>query len=271
MIKIKNISKNLYRFLLLCLVLTALNACNNKTNVEKRIKDEALKLYEQGNYNAAIRKFDEALKVKDLNEPGVLELDILKYRAEAEFKAKDYMAAEHTYEILSQTEEDKAIYKNMRVICISLSSGNVEDAIKLYEEADVLADKGLMHDEALYELGKALIKKGKENLDESYIEKARQLYEKAQTSASDTNVKICSMIGTFYYDIADYEKALEWFEKGLQKDAKNKELIFNQASSYEFLGQYEKALEIFESYIENFGEDEDARHEIYFLKNALSN
>ena len=49
MIKIKNISKNLYRFLLLCLVLTALNACNNKTNVEKRIKDEALKLYEQGN------------------------------------------------------------------------------------------------------------------------------------------------------------------------------------------------------------------------------
>ena len=44
-----------------------------------------------------LKKFDAALKVKDLNKLNVPEIDILRYRAQAEYLAGDYAAADHTY------------------------------------------------------------------------------------------------------------------------------------------------------------------------------
>jgi len=41
--------------------------------------------------------------------------------------------------------------------------------------------------------------------------------------------------------------------------------MFNEAVCYEYLGQYEKALSLFLAYIETYGSDERAEHEIAFL------
>ena len=43
------------------------------------------------------------------------------------------------------------------------------------------------------------------------------------------------------------------------------ELAYNRAAACEYLQQYEDALEQFMEYIDVFGEDENARHEIDFL------
>ena len=65
----------------------------------------------------------------------------------------------------------------------------------------------------------------------------------------------------------NYEEALQHAEAGLalSDDRAKKEIAFNQAVCYEYLGQYEKALELFRSYEEQYGQDEKADHEIAFL------
>ena len=42
-----------------------------------------------------------------------MELDILKYRAEAEYKIGDYRAAAHTYDVLSQVDGEKPEYAGL--------------------------------------------------------------------------------------------------------------------------------------------------------------
>ena len=86
----------------------------------------------------------------------------------------------------------------------------------------------------------------------------------------------CSLLGqdTYYIDqgmeqinSGNYEEALQHAEAGLalSDDRAKKEIAFNQAVCYEYLGQYEKALELFRSYEEQYGQDEKADHEIAFL------
>ena len=45
-----------------------------------------------------------------------------------------------------------------------------------------------------------------------------------------------------------------------------KELVYNRAVAYEYLSEYKKALGLFEDYVSVFGPNEDAEHEIAFLK-----
>ena len=45
-----------------------------------------------------------------------------------------------------------------------------------------------------------------------------------------------------------------------------KELSYNRAVACEHLQQYDKALAMFEDFVKEFGSDEDAEHEIAFLK-----
>ncbi len=45
-----------------------------------------------------------------------------------------------------------------------------------------------------------------------------------------------------------------------------KELSYNRAAACEHLQQYDKALALFEDFVKEFGSNEDAEHEIAFLK-----
>lgn len=246
-----------------------LSSCDSKTKLERKLKDEGVALLQNKDYNLAIKKLDDALKIKDLNKLGALEIDILRYRAEAEYLVGDYIAAEHTYHILMDADENMAIYKNMRVICMAKSYTDLELAIALYEEVDKANISSDMHDEALQELATALVKKGREIQDNSYIEKAKALYERINTDSRVNDPIMCNQIGKFYMNLQEYEKAKEWFEKGIARDGNHPDILYNQACCYEYLGEYKIALELFEKYIEKFGEDESALHEILFLKSRL--
>jgi tetratricopeptide (TPR) repeat protein len=68
-------------------------------------------------------------------------------------------------------------------------------------------------------------------------------------------------------EAGEYEEALKVFEAGSASAAglTLQQLKFNEAVCYEYLGRYDKALQLFESYVEEFGSDEKAEHEIAFL------
>jgi len=50
-------------------------------------------LLEEGKYAQAVEVFDKAIGVHGSKNIRGLEIDILRYRAEAEYRAKDYKAA----------------------------------------------------------------------------------------------------------------------------------------------------------------------------------
>lgn len=253
----------------LLVVAVVLVGCSGKTKKEQNIKNEGVALMESKDYAGAIKKFDAALKVKDLNKLNVPEIDILRYRAQAEYLAGDYAAADHTYTLLGEVDGDKTEYKNMRVICLSKEGNELDKAKALFDETNALKDSGIGHKEALLELGRAWAKKSSESGDQSYLEQAKAYFAAAAGKEGQVDTQLCDYIGKFYYEIEDYQTALAWFEKGLGLEASNRELLFNQAACYEHMHDYQKALDLFKTYQSNFQADAKAAHEIAFLESRL--
>lgn len=96
-----------------------------------KAKDAAIKegisYLEQGNYEAAIPAFDEAIKYSG-GKVGKKEKDGLQYRAEAEYLLKDYEAALYTYTLLIEKDKDRDEYRRMAALC-SLELGRFEEAL----------------------------------------------------------------------------------------------------------------------------------------------
>ena len=92
------------------------------------IRDMEAEQYEQ-----ALASFQEALDASD----GIVdefELDILKYRGEAEYRLGDYRAAAHTYDILAEVDEGKAEYRYCKAMA-EAQAGNPEAASEDYGKA----------------------------------------------------------------------------------------------------------------------------------------
>ena len=79
---------------------------------------------------------------------------------------------------------------------------------------------------------------------------------------------IYNQYGAFLINMKNYETALSYIEKGLEKADKDCEraLLYNEAICYEYMGDYDKAYELFESYVAKYPEDKSAKKEYEFLK-----
>ena len=87
-----------------------------------------------GNYQDAIDSFGKALDESD----GIVnsfELDVLKYRGEAEYKLADYKAAAQTYGILAEVDGGKAEYLYYKAAS-EAADGQAEDAEKDFAAAE---------------------------------------------------------------------------------------------------------------------------------------
>lgn len=79
----------------------------------KEARLQGIAQLQAGQYEAAIASFETALSQAD----GIVdsfELDLLKYRGEAEYALGDYTAAEHTYQILAEVDGEKQEYAEYR-------------------------------------------------------------------------------------------------------------------------------------------------------------
>ena len=92
--------------MVLTVVITASALILGGCGESKAAKEARLKGIEQvknEDYASAVESFDLALKEAD-GVVNAFELDILKYRGEAEFMLEDYEAAAHTYGILADVD-----------------------------------------------------------------------------------------------------------------------------------------------------------------------
>ena len=236
--KISKIKKSIVSALFLSGMLLLLTGCSHVTSEMKESRENGIALMESGDYEGAVAEFDSL--IDQTTRVTSFEIDVLKYRGEAEFMLGDYGAAAYTYDTLAKVDKPRAEYYYLGAV--SLANHEVTG-----------------YAEAMEALGAAYMTAGDE-------EKADELYQTlVDEGFSSTEVYNRWMMAAM--EKGNYEEALQHAEAGLalSDDRAKKEIAFNQAVCYEYLSQYEKALELFRSYEEQYGQDEKADHEIAFL------
>ena len=189
------------------------------------------------------------------------DIDVLKYRAEAEYRAADYQAASDTYGILIQVDQERPEYLNMR--CVSRAqNGDLNGALEDYKRASELdTEKNAPgRAEALLAAGAALENQGA-------AAEAMALYESAKAEGIES-AELYNRMGLCKFGEKDYETAITCFAQGLLKPdaASVPDLIYNQAVAYEYKGDFDKARELMEQYVAGNSSDEEAARELEFLK-----
>jgi tetratricopeptide (TPR) repeat protein len=85
---------------------------------KQELLTEGISLLDAGSYDEAISRLDDALKWSNGKKVGEFELSVLLYRAEAEFRLKDYDAALNTYELLLKEDKENTEYKKGAARCL---------------------------------------------------------------------------------------------------------------------------------------------------------
>lgn len=251
--------------------------CKKSDPQRSALRMSGIEKMDAGDYSGAAQDFEAAIQASK-GRVGSFEIDVLKYRAEAEYKLEDYQAAAHTYDVLIEVDGEEVEYLYRAALTKALS-GDAQGALDDYLDGVELEKKkpsesGFGRRDVLTAVGEACVEAGfREEADALYAEAVKDgaagpgifnqmglaLIESAKTleDAEQQN--------------AEYERAIEYFrqaaEAGTDKnDPEVQSARFNEAVVYELQRRYARALETFEAYIADYGADEAAQKEILFLR-----
>ena len=104
--------KKIKIFALLLAACIGLCACGTEAeNAEKQqtLKQEGMQLQASGDYQGAIAKYEEALKLADM-KVGAEEVDIAYYKASAQYRSGDLTGAIDTYSAILAVKEEEDAY-----------------------------------------------------------------------------------------------------------------------------------------------------------------
>ena len=223
-------------------------------------RENGIDLLEAGDYEGAIQAFDQALEASD-GMVGNFELDILKYRAEAECGTGDYEAAANTYAVLNQVDVERPEYLG-RSCLLYVKAGAVDKALEQYQRAYSKDPAGETTQEALLAVGQGLTDAGR-------FDDAMGLYESA-LSGGMKNAELYNRMGLCQLDAGKISDALDYFEQGLamadQEPEVRKKLVYNKAAAQEQNADFAGAFTTLESYVQEFGSTAEIEKEMIFLK-----
>lgn len=265
----KKNNKKLFMTILL-LSLSIISGCGGESKEAKEARLSGIEELNAGNYEEAIESFRKALDESD-GIVGTFEKDILKYRAEAEYKLEDYQSAANTYEILADIDGGKAEYLYYKAASEAMS-GQLENAKKDLAAAD---DK--------------VNGKKKNNSEVSGVTLAYTALASCARDAGDGELatdccnqaiergisgpEIYNQLAMSEMEAGDYDSAMSHYEEALSLADADTALIIQQniAVLYEKQGEFSKALENFEECQASGADTEDVKKEIRFLKSRVAN
>lgn len=239
-------------------VFILITGCSGASKEKYAFRTTGIEQLNAGDYDAAIQSFDQALE-KSRKLVGDFEVDVLKYRAEAEAGAADYEAAAHTYEVLCQVDEERTEYL-YRMSMLHGKTGKLTEALDEYKKAYEKKSDEPEAKQALLIVGQALT-------DAERFEEAKELYTQAMNGGAESG-ELYNRMGICELDAGNYDQALEYFEKGMLMGDKNcrGELLYHQALVYEKKLDFASALGYLETYAAEFGTTPEIEKEIAFLR-----
>ncbi len=259
------------KFFLTVLVLSVgiLSGCAGESKEAKEARLLGIEELNAGNYQEAIDSFKIALDESD-GIVGTFEKDVLKYRAEAEYKLKDYRAAATTYEILADIDGGKSEYLYYEAASKAMA-GDLDDAKKDFEEADEKSGSKKNKNSvtpglslAYTAFASAARNAGDDELATQYCNEAIEL--------GISGPEIYNQLAMSEMEAGDYDNALSHYEEALSLADADTELIIQQniAVLYEKQGEFSKALEKFKE-CQSFGIDTpELQKEIRFLESRVN-
>ena len=122
------------RTIVICIAALMLTACTD--NDKYVLREEAVELYQQGDYQGALEKLDAALSASN-GQVSELQYDILKYKAECQLRLGKYDEAEKSYKALLALDEAKENQAEYDEVLKELEALNViNEAVELFNKKD---------------------------------------------------------------------------------------------------------------------------------------
>ncbi len=216
-----------------------------------------------GDYSGAIASFEEALDASD----GIVhrfELDILKYRGEAEYMAGDYAAAAYTYGTLEQVDDERAEYRYYKAAAEAMA-GNFETAQADYETAAELPRVSEQSAQAAASAALTALSEAARQAGET--EKALE-YCRTAIDSGMAGPGILNQMGLSLAQAGNPDEAIRYFEQGLlqAEGEAAAALTRNLAAVYEQKLDFAKALELLREYRASWGAVPEVEREISFLE-----
>lgn len=230
--------------------------CGGSQKEREEIRLLGIEQLDGGNYEEAIQSFEQALALSS-KVVGEFELDILKYRAEAEYRAGDYQAAAYTYQVLMQVDEEREEYRT-RVCRLYIAAGQLDEAVEEYKKLYEAGSEETAR--ILLALGQALTEAGR-------FDEAMGLYEQA-VDGGVASGELYNRMAVCELEAGETDLALQYLEQGVKTGDQSVmgSLYLNQAAAYEKKLDFARALTILEQYTAAYGADPEIQKEMDFLK-----
>lgn len=228
----------------------ALETYDNLLELEKKNGDiyylRGVVRLDSGNLEGAISDFDVSIKLEDKNIQRYINIYKELENVGEKDRGRGYL--EQACTLL--TEKDN--YEKGRI------SYYLEDYNGAISQLEPLVQSG--DNKATLYLGKSYEALG----DMNY---AASLYEK-YIQTDENNGEVYNQLGLCKLNMGEYEVALDYFKKGIEtKDSEvMQELLFNEATAYEYIADFSTAKTKFSEYLKKYPEDENAQREYEFLK-----
>lgn len=252
-------------------------ACSGKGKEREELRMAGIAKMDAGDYAGAAQDFEAAIQASS-GRVGSFEIDVLKYRAEAEYKLGDYQAAAHTYDVLLEVDKEEPEYLYRAAFAKALS-GDAAGALDNYlagveQEKKKPIESGFGRQDVLAAVGEACV-------DAGLSQEADALYDQAIKDGV-AGPAVFNEMGLAFIESAkameegdeqnaEFERAVEYFRQAAQagtdkNDPAVKAARFNEAVVYELQRRYTRALETFQAYVADYGADDAAQKEILFLQ-----
>lgn len=244
----------------------ALCSCSKYNEKEIELRDQGVAAMDEGNYEEAIKLFDEALG-KSIGKVTDLELDIDYYKGAAQFASGQFTDAVDTYTYLIKYDEKNYKPYFLRG-SIYAKEGEIGQAIKDYDAAVAIDEKNYLlyieiydnlnalgyTDQGLVYLNNALEVKDKS--DQAKYYKGRIYYilgqnseaEKLLKEAIDKDVIEAKLyLAKIYQDAEDYPAAQALLEEYAASDEVTSEALGTLGDIELTNGNFENALGYYEA------------------------
>lgn len=249
---------------------------------QQELKQEGMELQSSGDYEGAIAKYEEALKLSNM-KVGEAEIDIAYYKASAQYRGGDLAGAIDTYSAILAVKEEENSYLGRGLLYMAAQDTQKaeEDLNKALLETDDPLIQGIIYN-AVNETEKAkeCFEKARKAGDLEAVFYLADLYEKAgdhnyaailleeYIADEEAGAEGYLIVGRHYFEEGSYEEALDMMQKGiaLGESGVLKNLLQEEIACFEKLGDFASAKEKAQTYLESYPDDAVMQKEYEFLK-----
>ena len=276
--------KSKWLILLMALVL-CLPGCGTKADNSERqqqLKQEGMELHASGDYDGAIAKYEEALKLADM-EVGAEEIDLAYYKASAQYRNGDLTGAIDTYSAILAVKESENSYLGRGLLYVAVQNAEKaeEDLNKVLKETKDPLIKGIIYnvvDQA--DKAKECFEDAKAEGNADAVFYLANIYEKAgdhnyamilleeYIAGGNASAEGYLTVARHYLDAGLYEEALNMVQSGIALGDSGvlKSLLEEEIVCYEKLADYINAKAKAEDYLDQYPKDAAMQKEYEFLK-----